>query len=65
MTAFLLTEVCHGVSTEPHLQPLTGEALIHGSANVEEEYRYCSAVLLGRYRFEKAFLDIREFNPSA
>ena len=25
ITAFLLSEVCHGVTIEPHLQPLTGE----------------------------------------
>ena len=25
LTANLLTEVCHGVEIEPHLQPLTGE----------------------------------------
>ena len=26
-TAFLMTEVCHNVAVEPHLQPLTGESL--------------------------------------
>ena len=27
-TASLLSEVCHGVSVEPHLQPLTGETSV-------------------------------------
>ena len=31
LTAHLLTEVCHNVAVEPHLQPLTGETL-HGMA---------------------------------
>ena len=44
MTASLLTEVCHGVSTEPHLQPLTGEAMPHRSANVEDGARLDVAV---------------------
>ena len=35
VTASLLTEVCHGVSTEPHLQSLSGESMSHRSANTE------------------------------
>ena len=66
MTASLLTEVCHGVSTEPHLQPMTGEAMTHRSANVEDGARLDVAVQgFWGGRFEKAFLDIRVFNPSA
>ena len=66
MTASLLTEVCHGVSTEPHLQPLCGEAMLHGSANVEDGARL-DVAMHGFWggRFEKAFLDVRVFNPSA
>ena len=30
----LLSEVCHGVTTEPHLQPLSRESLFY----------YCSAI---------------------
>ena len=66
MTASLLTEVCHGVSTEPHLQPLSGEAMVHGTANVEDGARLDVAVHgFWGGRFEKAFLDVRVFNPSA
>ena len=36
ITATLLTEVCHGVTTEPHLQPLSGESLFHRSANTQD-----------------------------
>ena len=31
ITASLLSEVCHGVTIEPHLQPLTGELMQHKS----------------------------------
>ena len=31
----LLSEVCHGVSKEPHLQPLSGETMSHHSAITE------------------------------
>ena len=66
LTASLLTEVCHGVSTEPHLQSLSGEAMSHESANVEDGARL-DVVANGFWggRFEKAFLDVRVFNPSA
>ena len=64
LTASLLTEVCHGVSTEPHLQSLSGEAMSHELANVEDGARL-DVVVNGFWggRFEKAFLDIRVFNP--
>ena len=38
LLAKILTDVTHGVQTEPHLQPLTGEVLPQGS-NVEEGAR--------------------------
>ena len=47
ITATMLTEVCHGVTTEPHLQPLSGESLTHRSANTEDG-RYCYVWILGR-----------------
>ena len=65
LTASLLTEVCHGVSTEPHLQSLSGEAMSHESANVEDRARL--DVVANSFwggRFEKAFLVVRVFNPS-
>lgn len=59
MTASLLTEVCHGVSNEPHLQPLLGEAMFHGSANMEDNVRVDVAVHgFWGGRFEKAFSDV-------
>ena len=65
-TAMLLTEVCHGVTTEPHLQPLSGEPLSHCSAIIEDSARL-DVVMYGFWggRFEKAFIDVRVFNPSA
>ena len=39
LTASLLSEVCHNVSTEPHLQPLEGEPLRGTSASVENSAR--------------------------
>ena len=35
ITATLLTEVCHGVSTEHHLQPLSSGSMSHRSAITE------------------------------
>ena len=66
ITATMLTEVCHGVTTEPHLQPLSGESLTHRSANTEDSARLDIA-MYGFWggRFEKAFVDVRVFNPSA
>ena len=65
ITASLLTEVCHGVTIEPHLQPLSGETLSHQSAITEDGARLDVAIC--RFwggRFEKAFVDVRVFNPS-
>ena len=39
LTAELLSEVCHSVSVEPHLQPLSSETLRCASANVEDGAR--------------------------
>ena len=36
ITAEMMKEVCHNVSTEPHLQPVTGEQLQYRTANREE-----------------------------
>ena len=40
ITATLLTEVCHGVTIEPYLQPLSGESLAHRSAITEDGARF-------------------------
>ena len=39
MTASLLSEVCHSVSIEPHLQPLSGETMPLRSANIDDNSR--------------------------
>ena len=58
--------MCHGVTTEPHLQPLLGESLSHRSAITEDGARLDIA-MYGFWggRFEKVFVDVRGFNPSA
>ena len=68
VTASLLTEVCHGVSTEPHLQSLSGESMSHRYRSAITEVGARLDVAMYRFwggRFEKAFLDVRVFNPSA
>ena len=65
-TAGLLREVCHGVTTEPPLQPLTGEVFIASSVKRDDQARLdISACGFWGGRFEKAFFDVRVFNPSA
>ena len=66
ITATRLTEVCHGVTIEPHLQPLSGESLSHRSAITEDGARL-DVAMYGFWggRFEKAFIVVRVFNPSA
>ena len=56
----LLTEVCHGVSTDPHLQPLSGESMSHRSANIEDGAQLDIA-MYGFWggRLKKVFVDAR------
>ena len=66
ITASLLSEVCHGVATEPHLQSLSGESMSHRSAITDNGARLDIAVHgFWGGRFEKAFIDVRVFNPCA
>ena len=66
LTALLMTEVCHNVAVEPHLQPLNGEALQGASSITQDGARLDVAAdgFWGR-RFERAFFDVRVFNPYA
>ena len=66
ITAELMTEVCHNVGTEPTLQPITDEHLVHCTANREDGARLDVAVdsFWGNDR-QRAFFDIRVFNPHA
>ena len=64
VTADLLNEVCHNVSTEPELQPLSGELLSHRTANTEDGVRLdVKAQGFWRDRHQCAFFDVRVFNP--
>ena len=66
ITAEMMKEVCHNVSTEPHLQPVTREQLRHRTANREEGARLdvVATNFWGRDR-QQAYFDIRVFNPFA
>ena len=64
ITADLLTEVCHGVGIEPHLQPVTEEQFTHRTANREEGARMdiVTENFWSRDR-QRSFFDVRVFNP--
>ena len=64
ITASLLSEVCHGVSVKPHLQPLSGETLLYHTVNTEDNARL-DVTVNGFWggSFEKAYIDVRIFNP--
>ena len=66
LTAQLMSEVCHDVSIEPHLQPLTGEAL-NGATAIATDGARLDVAANGFWggRHERAFFDIRVFNPLA
>ena len=66
LLANLLTDVCHNVTLEPHLQPLSGESLSSFSATREENALLDVGVNgFWRGRFERAYIDVRVFNPHA
>ena len=66
LTANLLSEVCHGVQTEPDLQPLTGETLSLQTANGQDNARLdIRAQGFWGERRQDAFFDVRVFNPHA
>ena len=66
LTANLISEVCNNVSIEPMLQPITGEALSGASAITEDGARLdVAANGFWRGPFERAFFDVRVFNPHA
>ena len=65
-TAHLLSEVCHNVAIEPHLQPLQGEALHNQSSNRQSgAHLDIAADGFWGSRHERAFFDVRVFNPYA
>ena len=66
ITASLLKETCHGVATEPSLQPITSETFNRTTANRQNGARL-DVVANGFWgsSFERAFFDVRVFNPFA
>ena len=65
LTAKLLNEVCTDVRVEPLLIPLSGEILSEKTANRSEEARLDVAARNFWETGQKAFFDIRVFNPLA
>ena len=58
-----MTEVCHNVTVEPHLQPLSGEAMVNASSIKQNGARLdVAADGFWGSRFERAFFDIRVFS---
>ena len=64
-TAEFLKEVCKDVQTEPKLMDLTGESFKFKTTNIEDEARLDVAARNFWCYGNKAFLDIRIFNPLA
>ena len=65
-TGNLFSEVCHNVSTEPHLQPITGESLTYASVNLQ--YRARLDITANDFwggRFKRTLFDVKVFNPYA
>ena len=64
--AEMMSEVCHNVCIEPPLQPLSGESFTHAPATTEDEARLdISAQGFWGNRYQRAFFDVRVFNPNA
>ena len=64
-TAAALSEVCHNVAIEPVMQPLSGESFRYATANVKDEAHLdVSAHGFWGSRHQKAFFDVRIFNPT-
>ena len=65
LTAEWMNVVCNDVSIEPTLTPLSGEHFVYKTANKEEGARTDVAGRGFWVRGQKAFVDIRIFNPLA
>ena len=66
LTAQLLSETCPCVSTEPELQPLSGETLTYSTSNTQDGARLdVRAEGFWGDRHQSAFFDVRVFNPLA
>ena len=58
--------MCNDVNIEPTLQPVTGEQL-HGASSITEDGARLDIAANGFWgsRFERAYFDVRVFNPLA
>ena len=65
LTAELLHEVCYDVETESQLNPVTGETFCHKTANTTDDARVDVSARGFWVRGQKAFFDVRIFNPTA
>ncbi|XP_050707996.1 uncharacterized protein LOC126993177 [Eriocheir sinensis] len=65
LTASMLGEVCQDVTTEPALLPLDGEHLRYRTANTSQEARVDVSARGFWVRGQRAFMDIRIFDPIA
>ena len=66
MRSETILPICHKVSVEPHLQPITGEVPTSASANFQDGARLDVAAdgFWGSH-FERAFFDVKVFNHYA
>ena len=65
LTASLLKKTCHGVATEPSLQPITSETFRMASVNKQDGARLDIVANGWGGAYERAFFDVRVFNPFA
>merc|ERR1712002_1096681 len=65
LTHELLSEVCTGVEKEPMLQPLSSEQLKYATSNTRDNARLDLCADGFWTRGERAFFDVRVFNPVA
>ena len=65
ITANILTEVSHSVTTEPHLQPVDREVFHHQSANREDNVWVDISARGFWSPSQVAFFDVRVFYPNA
>ena len=65
LTAQMLREVCRDVTVEPQLLPMEGEHLTHRTSNTSNDARVDVCARGFWTRGQRAYFDIRIFDPSA